>query len=1198
MSSWNFWIDRGGTFTDIIAKTPNGKIVTKKILSENEKIYEDSITFGIKTFLKLTKDQKIPSNKINSIKIGTTLGTNALLEGKGERFVLITTKGFKDQLDIAYQNRNDIFSRKIIKTNKLYEKVVEAKERTLASGLISKKLDKKHLKNKLKKIKKSDIKSCAIVFMHSYKNNHNEKVAFKIAKKLGFKSISVSHKISETIKIVPRGDTTVLDAYLSPIIRKYIKEISKSFDRSISKKCQFIKSDAGLVFMKYFQGKDSILSGPAAGVLGAIDISKNSGENKIIGFDMGGTSTDVCHFSGNLERSFNTQINGIRISVPSISINTVAAGGGSKLFFKNGSFKVGPESVGANPGPVCYDKGGDLSITDANVVTGKIRSEFFPKIFGLNGKKPLNCKLVFEKFEKEFSFLKKNPENIAEGFIKIANESMANAIKKISIQKGYKVSDYCLTVYGGAGGQHACSISEILGIKKCLVHYHASLLSAYGISVADLRSIKSKTIEKKLDKSFFSFFSIEIKNLKEKVKNEIFKQMSKDKNIFFEVTFHLKSEGSDTTFQVTLNSFEDLEKDFKEAHFRSFGFFPMLNKIIVESITVEGRNNSNDMMFDKKFSFFSEEKTSKILSKQNVFFNGSWMKTNIYNIVDLKNNEKINGPSILLNESTSIVINPGWFAKVNNSVVKLTFIGSNNELYYDKNVMLEVFNNSYVSIAEQMGAVLEKTSKSITIKERLDFSCAIFSPDGSLIANAPHIPVHLGSMDSSIKSLLKEVPKISEGDFYATNDPFSGGTHLSDITVISPVFSKEKRIVFFVAARGHHTDVGGITPGSMPPKSKSIEEEGILLKNWLLVSKGKFREKETKKKFSSGVFPARSVYLNIADLKAQIAACNKGIIELQNLIDFYGQRKIEKFLKILRDNAKNIVLKSVREIKNKSFGYFMDEDSKDNIRKVSVSLNFDKIKNKLIIDFTGSSKQQNNNFNAPKPVAKAAIIYSLRLLTAEEIPINAGFMDPIEVIFPSNSILSPKYPAAVTAGNVETSQAITSAILLALEIQAASQSTMNNLTWGNSDYQYYETICGGTGAGYDERGNPYKGISGVQSHMTNSRLTDPEILESRFPVIIKVFEIRKKSGGKGDFFGGNGVKRKFLFLEKMKISILSGHRKRGTPGLHGGGYGKKGKQFLILKSGKHKELQYSDESFVNKGDKLIIMTPGGGGLKN
>ncbi|MDC3108215.1 hydantoinase B/oxoprolinase family protein [Paracoccaceae bacterium] len=1194
---WDFWIDRGGTFTDIVARDPSGKIFTDKLLSVNARLYADAGMEGIKRFLKIPHAGKIPVDSINSIKMGTTVATNALLERKGVPVVLLTTKGLKDQLRIAYQNRPNLFDRKIILSDPLYDHIIEVEERVTSTGEILRPLNKQKLFDDLRKLENINEKSCAIVFMHSCKFSKHEREAEEVAKYLGFSHVSVSYKTSQIMKYVMRGDTTVADAYLSPVLNKYIENLYSEFDGDISSKISFMQSNGGLTNAALFSGKDSILSGPAGGVIGGIKTSALDNQHKIIGFDMGGTSTDVWHYSGELERTVINKIDGIRISIPMLSINTIAAGGGSILTEKSGRLIVGPKSAGATPGPACYDREGPLTITDSNLVTGRIQADFFPKTFGDNSKKSLSLSASQNLFKKLSEKLNVPMEEIAEGYISVADNSMAEAIKKISVQRGHDLREYCLAVFGGAAGQHACSIAEILDMKTCLIHPHASVLSAYGMGLAEIRTNRSMIIEKNLNREALLESAFIADSLITSTTEILEKQNVCEKNITNVIKIFIKLDGTDTSLDLAFDEITSLQSKFTETYLRLFGFKPVSKKLVIESVFVEAIGSTDVNMKNNKIS--KEFKTLKpVIANKKVFIDGEWNDCKFFPIENLNRNSIVNGPAVLVGSQTSILLKRGWEGTLLESgTIKLKRVNTFLPQKHTESAQIEVFNNLFMSIAEQMGFVLEKTSQSITIKERLDFSCAIFDRDGELVANAPHMPVHLGSMDSTVKSIIKNNSTLSPGDLFAINAPYNGGTHLPDITIVNPIWNSQKsEIIFYTAARGHHTDIGGLTPGSMPCNSTDIHEEGIYIDNWKIVENGVFKEDQIKNKLLSGSYPARSPLTNIADLKAQIAACKKGEAELLKIVDKYGLETVFRFQELVCQNAENAVRESIKTIKTTEVAYQMDDDLSGAARKISIKLTPNKKDSSIEVDFHGTTMQLDSNYNAPLPVTRAAVLYAFRILTGGNIPMNSGIMKPIKIKIPRASMLSPEYPAAVIAGNVETSQAVTSALLMSFGIQAASQSTMNNITWGNEKFQYYETICGGTGAGIDFSGNFYEGTSAVHSHMTNSRLTDPETLEFRFPVILEEFSIRSGSGGIGQYQGGDGVIRKISLLKPMIISVLSGHRTIGPPGILGGGSGKVGSTSLLRNNGSIEILKYADQVEGQKGDILVVKTPGGGGL--
>ena len=1196
-NKWQFWIDRGGTFTDIIGRNPEGKISTHKLLSENPQQYSDAAIQGIRDILSLKSNDQIPIDKIDLIKMGTTVATNALLERNGERTLLAITKGFGDILRIGYQQRPNLFALDIKLPDMLYSEIEEIDERIDIHGNIIKKLDKSGTEVKLKKAFDNGYRSIAIVLLHGYRYKKHENQINLIAKKIGFEQISVSHKVIPLMKIVPRGDTTVIDAYLSPILRRYVNQFENALgtEKKDKGKLMFMQSNGGLTDAHFFQGKDAILSGPAGGVVGMVKTGEKAGFNKLIGFDMGGTSTDVCHYNGDYERTLETQVAGVRLRAPMMLINTVAAGGGSILHFDGSRYRVGPDSAGANPGPACYRNGGPLTVTDCNVMLGKLNPELFPKVFGKNANQQIDVSIVKEKFNvlaKEISNATKkavSPIEVAEGFLSIAIECMANAIKKISVQRGYDVSKYTLSCFGGAGGQHACLVADSLGMKKIHLHQYAGVLSAYGIGLADSRTINDLAIELNLNKDIIESLSIQFNNLKKQGREEMLAQNLNSEKLRYSSRIYLRYEGSDSALAVRFSEYQEIKSNFESIHQARFGFISPEKLLIVESIQVEVSCPSEHV--ESKNNKRTKSGTSSI-ARLNVVMNGDSNPTSFYHRNNISTNDKLIGPAVIIEDTSTIVIEPGWQASINNNFdlilerteekQRMSAIGTNVDP-----IMLEIFNNLFMNVAEQMGTVLENTASSVNIKERLDFSCALFSPTGDLVANAPHVPVHLGSMSESIKTIIRENNKtMMPGDAFLINAPYNGGTHLPDITLIKPVYDEqEEEVIFYVATRGHHADIGGTVPGSTPAYSKHIKEEGILIDNFTLVSKGVFLEEEIYNLLSSGDFPARNIKQNIADLKAQVASAEKGAQELLGVIQNYGLKVVHAYMQHVQDNAEESVRRILDVISDSSFTYKMDDGY-----QVSVTISVDKKKRSATIDFTGTSDQHPSNFNAPSAICHAAVLYVFRCLVDDNIPLNAGCLKPLKLIIPEHSMINPEYPAAVIAGNVETSQYIVDTLFGALGVVAASQGTMNNFTWGNDRIQNYETICGGSGASAEQNG-----CSAVHTHMTNSRLTDPEVLEWRFPVRLESFSIRNNSGGDGIHKGGDGVDRRIRFLESMTVNMIAGHRVVPPYGIKGGKPGAVGKNYVIHRDARITELGTKGQIEVVKDDVFVLKTPGGGG---
>ena len=1192
---WQFWIDRGGTFTDIVGRKPDGSIVIDKLLSENSSHYKDAAVAGIKKLLNLSQNERIPVDKISSVKMGTTVATNALLERKGDKTLLLITKGFGDLLRIGYQNRPLLFDLNIKLPELLYDRVFEVSERLDSKGNIIRDLDEESVRDTLRKAKLDGINSVAIAFMHSYLNPiHEEKIA-QIASEEKFSQISVSYKVSPLMKLVGRADTTVVDAYLSPILRRYVDQVSTELDSTKSTKLMFMQSNGGLTDANLFQGKDALLSGPAGGVVSMVQTGLQAGFSKLIGFDMGGTSTDVCHYSGEYERSFETEVAGVRIRAPMMQINTVAAGGGSILSFKDGRFQVGPESAGAIPGPASYGKDGPLTVTDCNVLLGKLHPEYFPNVFGKSGKEPLNIEIVKDKFllmSKEVS--KKTDGSqidiflLAEGFLKIAVENMANAIKKISIQRGYDVTKYTLNCFGGAGGQHACQVADSLGITSVFLHPYAGVLSAYGMGLAEIRSIKESHFESDIEN--INEAKNLIKNLSVNASNSVINQGIKKSSIVLIKKAFLHYQGSHQNLEITFDDVEIMRNSFEIEHKKRFGFYVKDRKILIEMLTVEAVGKSSE---NYDFSNIENPSTDAIaIDNKEMIVNGLKISIPIYQRSNLKVEQIISGPAIISEPTGTNIIDEGWSANLdkfynlilNRTEKKLNqkSIGTSVDM-----VMLEVFNNLFMNIAEQMGATLANTAYSVNIKERYDFSCALFNASGALVANAPHVPVHLGSMSEAIRTVIKlNQNNIFAGDVFVLNAPFNGGTHLPDVTVITPVFDKlKKEILFFVASRGHHADIGGKTPGSAPPDSKHIDEEGVLIDNFKLFEKGVFRENEMKTILASGKYPCRNIEHNMADLAAQVAANETGIREINSMINQFGIQTVHAYMDHVQDNAEECIRNAITNLKEGKYEYELD-----NKEFIKVDIKIDKAKREATIDFTGTAEKNPFNYNAPIAVCHAVILYVFRTLVGTNIPLNEGCFKPLNIIIPNNSMINAKYPSAVIAGNTEVSQLTCNALFGALGVIAGSQATMNNFVWGNDKIQNYETICGGTGAGPD-----FHGASAIQTHMTNTRSTDPEVLEFRFPVRLEEFSIRKNSGGKGKYNGGDGATRKLRFLEKMIVTTLCSHRKVPPFGVKGGKPGECGKEWLERKDGSIEKLEGNDSCNVENGDLFVMQTPGGGG---
>jgi 5-oxoprolinase (ATP-hydrolysing) len=1154
--SWTFAIDRGGTFTDVVARSSGGRTRVEKLLSENPGQYDDAALEAIR---RVVADE---GGDVAEVRMGTTVATNALLERKGERVALAITRGFGDALRIGYQARPEIFARHIVLPSMLYECAVEIDERVGVDGAVLVPLDEDGARDVLRSVRASGIDALAIILMHGWRYADHEARLSEIAGALGFTQVSVSHEVAPLIKLVGRGDTTVVDAYLSPVLRRYVDRVAAGLPDETD--LHFMQSNGGLAEATAFRGKDAILSGPAGGVVGMVAASAPHGNERLIGFDMGGTSTDVSHYAGQFELADESVVAGVRIRAPMMQIHTVAAGGGSICRFDGMRFRVGPESAGANPGPACYRNGGPLTVTDCNLFLGRIDPAQFPAVFGPDGEEPLDADAARQRLQEVADQLAgaKTLEDIARGFLDIAVDNMAAAIRKISIARGHDVTRYTLACFGGAGGQHACAVADALGMERILVHPLAGVLSAYGIGIADMKAIRDSSWLRPLGDDF----SAALTELEIKARDALIEQGLHGERIELLRRARLRTSGSDTTLEIPVSSKEQMHAEFSALHKKRFGYWDEDAEVIVDSLVVEavGRTTS------------TAETVSDVMNA----------------------GEVVEGPSLIFEPTSTIVVEPGWRAeRASDGTLVLTravpldrakAIGTDVDP-----VRLEIFNNLFMAIAEEMGVALQSTATSVNIKERLDFSCAIFDAQGALIANAPHIPVHLGSMGESIRCIIdtrghgRDGRGIRRGDAYVLNDPYRGGTHLPDITVIVPVFyGDESEPSAFVAARGHHADIGGIAPGSMPPDSRSVDQEGVLIDNELLVDEGHFREAEMRALLGSGQWPARNPDRNISDLKAQLAACVRGAEVLAATARDYGQDVVAAYMRHVLANAEESVRRLLDRLDDGEFDYEMDNGA-----HVRVRIAIDKAARSATFDFTGTSDQLPDNFNAPYSIVRAASLYVVRTLIDDTIPMNDGCLRPIRLVVPEGSMLNPSYPAAVVAGNVETSQVVTDALFAATGRLAPSQGTMNNFTFGNERHQYYETIAGGSGAGPD-----HDGTSAVQTHMTNSRLTDPEILETRLPVRLDQFAIRRGSGGPGVHKGGDGVVRAVTFLEPMRANILANRRRVAPKGIEGGADAEAGRNWVERTDGTVEMLSATAHAEVQPGDRFVIETPGGGGF--
>ncbi|MFJ9122218.1 hydantoinase B/oxoprolinase family protein [Streptomyces sp. NPDC102394] len=1184
MTGWQFWVDRGGTFTDIVARRPDGRLLTHKLLSENPARYSDAAVAGVRELLDGSREA------VEAVRMGTTVATNALLERKGERTLLVVTRGFRDALRIAYQNRPHIFARRIELPELLHERVVEVDERIAADGTVLRAPDLDALTGPLQEAYDDGIRAVAVVCMHSHLHPAHEQAVGELAARIGFPQISLSSEVSPLMKLVPRGDTAVVDAYLSPVLRRYVRHVA---DELAGVRLMFMQSNGGLAEAGQFRGKDAILSGPAGGIVGMARMSRLAGFDRVIGFDMGGTSTDVSHFAGEYERVFTTQIAGVRLRAPMLDIHTVAAGGGSVLHFDGSRYRVGPDSAGADPGPACYRGGGPLAVTDANVMLGRIQPAHFPKVFGPDGDQPLDDRLVRDRFAalareiRERTGDDRTPEQVAEGYLQIAVANIANAVKRISVQKGHDVTRYALTTFGGAGGQHACMVADSLGIRTVLVPPMAGVLSALGIGLADTTAMREQSVEAPLEAAAMPAVLKTADDLEGAARAELLAEDVPKDHIRVVRRAQLRYDGTDTTLTVELTEPGTMRHAFEERHRATYSF-TLDRPIVVEALSVEATGITEPPDLSALAPY---EGRTAAPDTVRLHTGGTWRDVPLHRREDLPPGEAVTGPAIITEAGATTVVDDGWQAVARDDghlVMERAAVTQSSDLDTKADpVLLEVFNNLFMSIAEQMGARLESTAQSVNIKERLDFSCALFDPDGNLVANAPHIPVHLGSMGTSVKEVIRRRgPAMRPGDTYAVNDPYHGGTHLPDVTVITPVFDTEgDRIIFYVASRGHHAEIGGIAPGSMPADSRTIEEEGVLFDNWLLAEAGRFREEETRRLLTEAPYPSRNPRTNLADLRAQIAANRKGVDEVARMIEDFGLDVVQAYMRHVQDNAEEAVRRVIDALDDGAYAYETDSGA-----VIRVRVRVDREKRSAAVDFTGTSPQLAGNFNAPFAVVNAAVLYVFRTLVADDIPLNDGCLRPLDIIVPAASMLAPEPPAAVVAGNVETSQAITGALYAALGVQAEGSGTMNNVTFGNERHQYYETVASGSGAG-----DGFPGAPVVQTHMTNSRLTDPEVLEWRLPVRLEEFAVRHGSGGAGRWRGGDGAVRRIRFEEPMTVSTLSQHRRVRPYGMAGGEPGALGANRVERADGTVTALAGSDSADVGPGDVLVIETPGGGG---
>ncbi|MFC7738057.1 hydantoinase B/oxoprolinase family protein [Roseomonas sp. GCM10028921] len=1203
--AWDFWVDRGGTFTDVIGRDPEGRLHARKVLSENPGAYRDAAVQGIRLHLGLQRGAPIPTGAVGEVRMGTTVATNALLERKGERTALVTTRGFRDALAIGHQARRDIFARRVVKPELLYARVEEIGERVRADGTVESALDEAGLRAVLEALREDGFRSVAIVFLHSWKHPAHEARAAAMARGMGFAQVSASHEVGPLIKLVGRGDTTVVDAYLSPVLRRYVAQVEEELDVArTGARVMFMTSAGGLTAASLFQGRDAILSGPAGGVVALARTGAEAGFDKVIGFDMGGTSTDVAHYAGQFERALETEVAGVRMRAPMMLIHTVAAGGGSIVQYRDGRLRVGPESAGADPGPACYRRGGPLTVTDCNVMTGKLLPDLFPAIFGPGGDHPLDAEAVRAKFAALAAELggDRTPESVADGALRIAVAGMAEAIKTISVQRGYDVTKYVLNAFGGASGQHACLVADALAMTRVLIHPFSGLLSAYGMGLADIRAVRQRTLDRPLEDEALPGILPALQGLAGEARAEVLSQGVGAEALTTRIALLLRYAGTDTPLDVPALDLAgeaevsaatlaagDLREAFEAAHLARFGFTDPSRAVVIEAALAEVAGGGAASAPPARAEGTA---AAEPLRTTRLFSGGEWHEAVVYRREALRAGQPVAGPALVIEPNQTVVVEPGWSVVLTEAdhlvldrtrpLARTAALGTEADP-----VMLEIFNNLFRSIAEQMGVALQNTASSVNIKERLDFSCAVFDAKGGLVSNAPHIPVHLGSMDGSVESVARANPDPRPGDVWAINAPYNGGTHLPDITVCTPVFGEDGELIFWVASRGHHADIGGTAPGSMSPDATTIEQEGVYIDNLHLVREGRFQEGEALALLTGAKYPARNPAQNIADLKAQVAANARGAAELLRAVRGFGADVVHAYMAHVQDNAAESVRRALDRLPPEaSFTYPMDSG-----RHVKVRIAVDHEAREAVVDFTGTSPQQPDNFNAPRPVTRAAVLYAFRLLVDSDIPMNAGCLRPIRIVVPESSMLSPQWPAAVVAGNVEVSQAVTSALLAAVGTLAPAQSTMNNLTFGNATYQYYETICSGAPAG-----EGFDGAPGVQTHMTNSRLTDPEILETRFPVVLEEFAIREGSGGCGKWRAGDGTRRTIRFLEEMEVAILAGHREVPPPGIFGGEPGERGRNLVRRLDGTVETLPGCARSALCAGEAVTIVTPTGGGF--
>ena len=1187
-AGWQFWIDRGGTFTDVIGVSPAGVLHVRKVPSAAPGSARGDP--GLQAAGEILRAAGAAGASVTALKVGTTVATNALLTRSGEPVVLVTTAGFGDGLRIGYQNRPDIFARHITLPKRLYATVIEAQERIDTAGRVLTPLDVARLRADLTRARRAGRRAVAIVFLHGWRHTQHERLAAACARELGFEEVSVSHELSPLVRYVTRGDTTVLNAYLAPPLRAYLDALRQQL-RTLDPDATLalMQSNGGLAAAQHFHAMSSVLSGPAGGLIGMRWVGEQLRFPRLIGFDMGGTSTDVSLLDGELPQRFEHLIAGVRLAQPMLDVHSIAAGGGSILAYRDGRFAVGPASAAADPGPACYGRGGPLTLTDVQVMLGHLRVDTLPRVFGHDGASPIDAQLAAHKFAELTAHVSArvtggcSAETVAESFLEVGVESMANAIRQVSTRQGLDAADFTLFCFGGAAGQHACRVARAAGVRRILVHPLASVLSAFGIGVADRLAVRRASLRVSLDEAGLAAASHALAQLQAQASAELTGAGEQPQRVRVTHLLELRAGDSEVSLSVPDGPLAQVRERFHAEHLRRFGFASRALNVIIEALRAEARVASIDAA---ALTMPRASHHATLPPRARAWF-GAWREVPLVALDALA--EPLAGPALIVDPHTTIVVEDGWrAAALAPGVLLLTDEGAAQpaaRLATDP-ARLEIFNNLFMHIAEQMGEVLKATAQSVNIRERLDYSCALFDANGALVANAPHMPVHLGSMGASVRAVRGAQPRLAPGDAWLLNSPYHGGTHLPDMTVVTPVFlGGGAQPDFFVASRAHHADIGGVTPGSMPPFSRTIEEEGILFECFQLLAAGELREREVLAALAGGAWPARRPRQNLADLQAQLAANARGIAEIGRAVQRHGLASVHAYMRAVQDNAAACVREAIAKLRAGSFRYEMD-----NGEAIVVRIDIDHGARRARIDFTGTSAQGAHNFNAPRAVCIAAVLYVFRTLTDAPIPLNEGCLEPLEIVIPAGSMLDPQPPAAVAAGNVETSQCIVDALYGALGILAASQGTMNNLTFGDDRLQYYETICGGAGAGPD-----FEGCDAVQTHMTNSRLTDPEILEAEYPVLVREFAVRRGSGGRGRQHGGDGTLRRLQFRAPFSGALLANHRRIAPFGVDGGDSGARGEAHIHRAAGQVETLGATARFAVGPGDELSILTPGGGG---